>query len=58
MQLTPLGQAIYALIRADRASAPSNVIEFNCAAIEQALRDLIRKEMVIHNVLAERNPID
>lgn len=58
MNLTPVGQAIYSLIRADRASAGPMTIEERCAALEQALRDLIRKELVINNVLAERNPMD
>ena len=58
MNLTPLGNAIYRLIRADRASASAPTIEHCCAEVEAAMRALICKELVIMNVVAQRDPMD
>lgn len=58
MNLSPLGNAIYSLIRADRDSASAPTIEHCCDEIELALHALIRQELVVHGVLAVRDPID
>jgi hypothetical protein len=56
-ELTAVGHAILAIINADReVSTSPRVIEHLCANVEGALRDLIRKELLVHNVLVERNP--
>lgn len=58
MNLSPLGNAIYSLIRADHASASGPTIEHCCDEIERALHTLIRQELIVHRVLAVREPID
>lgn len=58
MNLSPLGQAIYGLIRADRACAGPVTLEQYCDDIERELQKLIRQELIAHRVLAERDSVD
>jgi hypothetical protein len=55
---TPLTEALRDLIRGQQHYADWETMEARADAVEQALRALIKKELVIHNLVAERDPVD
>lgn len=56
--MTPLTIALVNVIRAEIDNRDLSTIGERVEAVETALRDLIKKELVIHNLVAERNPVD
>ncbi|WP_161491910.1 hypothetical protein [Bradyrhizobium centrolobii] len=56
--MSPLGFALVNFIRAEIDSRDMKTLEERAALVEQGFRDLIKKELVILNVVKERNAVD